>query len=83
MNSSSYSSEIKRKKYMKAGKLYLIIALLGLQTFSLFAQPDWVPGTPSIVSTGPLSITVNYGINMTGRIFIVVLNNASGYKYDW
>ncbi|HPP93653.1 MAG TPA: hypothetical protein PLT59_12280, partial [Bacteroidales bacterium] len=67
--------------YAKAFRFFLVfLFFLGVSIVRIFAQePSWVPGTPSVVSTGVFSITVNYGINMTGKIYIVVMNNASGY----
>ena len=39
------------------------------------AQPTWVTGTPSIVSVGPLSVTVNFGINVSGTVYIIIFNS--------
>ncbi len=39
------------------------------------AQPRWVAGTPSVPSTGFLSINLNYGINVEGTIYVIVFNN--------
>jgi PKD repeat protein len=36
--------------------------------------PTWVPTTPSIGTTGPISIPINYGINITGTVYIIVIN---------
>jgi hypothetical protein len=35
--------------------------------------PTWVPPTPSIGTPGPVSIPVNYGIDMTGTVYILSL----------
>ena len=40
--------------------------------------PTWVPTTPSTGTTGPVSIPVNYGINMTGTVYIIVFNYNYG-----
>lgn len=54
--------------------LIVFFSLMLLSAFKTFAQPVWVNGTPSVVLTGPLSITLNYGINMTGTVYIIVYN---------
>lgn len=38
------------------------------------AQPAWITGTPSVVSAGPLSITLNYGLKQAGTVYIIVFN---------
>ena len=38
------------------------------------AQPAWVAGTPSVPTTESLSITLNYGINVTGNVYYIVYN---------
>ncbi|MBP8959632.1 MAG: hypothetical protein KBG40_04320, partial [Bacteroidales bacterium] len=82
MNSSSASSEIKRKKYMKAGKLYfLLLIILSLNLNNIFSQPVWVPGTPSVPSTGPLTITTNTGIDRAGTIYIVIFKTKEYANY--
>jgi gliding motility-associated-like protein len=48
------------------------LAFLTLFAASLKAQPEWVPGTPSVVGVGPLTITLSYGLNSPGKIYIVV-----------
>lgn len=58
-------------------RLLKIISLFGmflLPAAELAAQPVWVPGTPAVESTGPASITLNYGMNMTGTVYIIVFN---------
>ena len=51
-----------------------IFSLMLLSVTETYTQPVWVRGTPSVASTGPLSITLNYGINVTGIVYIVVYN---------
>ncbi|MGB8492372.1 MAG: gliding motility-associated C-terminal domain-containing protein [Bacteroidales bacterium] len=54
-----------------------IISTVFLALFSFTeaaSQPVWMKGTPSVVSTGPLSITINYGLDRTGTIYIIVYN---------
>jgi len=36
--------------------------------------PSWVAGTPSIGTVGPTTIPVNYGINMTGTVYMICMN---------
>jgi gliding motility-associated-like protein len=55
-------------------KFFAILSVLLLSVTETYAQPVWIKGTPSIVSTGPLSITLNYGINVIGTVYIVVYN---------
>ncbi len=55
-------------------KFIAIFSVLLLSVIETYAQPVWVKGTPSVASTGPLSITMNYGINVTGTVYIVVYN---------
>lgn len=38
------------------------------------AQPRWVSGTPSIVPTGPFSISLNYGIDVEGTVYVIVFS---------
>ena len=66
--------EIKKFLDMKARKLIFLFSLSILSLASTLAQPVWVPTTPSIPSTGALSITANYGINMVGTVYITVVN---------
>ncbi len=49
-------------------------SLVLLSAIDAMAQPVWVAGTPAVPSTGPLSIDLNYGINMTGRVYAIVYN---------
>ena len=54
-----------------------ILAIATPALFSLIeinAQPVWVNGTPAVISTGPLSITVNYGLDRQGTVYIIVFN---------
>ncbi|NSW94507.1 MAG: hypothetical protein HPY62_07350, partial [Bacteroidales bacterium] len=40
----------------------------------LAQAPQWVPGTPSVASTGPTTITLNHGIDRVGTVYIIVFN---------
>lgn len=51
-----------------------MFTLILLPAIELVAQPVWVQGTPVVESTGPVSITLNYGMNMTGTVYIIVYN---------
>ena len=51
-----------------------IILLTFLSVTDINSQPGWVNGTPSVASTGPLSITTNYGIDRKGTVYIIVFN---------
>ena len=71
---------INKYLYIKAIRIALSISIL----FSLNVKgqaPTWVAGTPSIPTTAPLSITCNYGINTTGRVYIAVLGNFSATDF--
>lgn len=58
----------------------LIAVMLLLPETEVAAQPVWVPGTPAVDSTGPLSITLNYGLDMVddkkwpATVYIIVYN---------
>lgn len=57
-------------------KKCLVLFTFIIQSFNpSFSQaPSWVAGTPSVPSTGPLSITTSTGINMAGTIYIFAYN---------
>jgi len=55
-------------------KIIAIISLVLSPVYNTYAQPVWVKGTPSVVTTGALSITLNYGIDRTGTVYIIVYN---------
>jgi gliding motility-associated-like protein len=55
-------------------RFIFIFSLILLSVTETYAQPVWVKGTPSVALTGPLSITLNYGINVTGTVYVVVYN---------
>ena len=58
----------------KAAYSLTFLSLLIFPFAGLEAQPGWVAGTPSINTTGPTSITVNYGIDVPGTVYIIVFN---------
>ncbi len=55
-------------------KIIAVTLLASLSVFSAMAQPVWVNGTPSVNSTGPLSITLNYGLDRPGTVYIIVFD---------
>ncbi len=60
-------------------RLITFITLLIFSSKLLLAQPSWVSGTPSVGTTGPLSIPVNFGITQAGTVYIIIFNiNNSG-----
>ncbi|HOK27296.1 MAG TPA: hypothetical protein PLX87_12295, partial [Bacteroidales bacterium] len=80
MNCLSEKTGIPKNNHTKAERLFLILFLiLNLNLFHISAQaPNWVPGTPSIASTGALSITVNFGIDIPGTVYICIWNYNTG-----
>jgi len=60
------------RKFFKISVTGVIVLLL---MTDINAQPRWVTGTPSVTSTGYLSINLNYGINVEGTIYIIVFNS--------
>lgn len=59
----------------KRNILIAFSSMIFLSVSKVSAQPSWVSGTPSVIATGPLSITLNYGINVPGTIYLVIYNN--------
>ncbi|MBN2665873.1 MAG: gliding motility-associated C-terminal domain-containing protein [Bacteroidales bacterium] len=55
-------------------RIISLFFLIFLPAAELAAQPAWVQGTPVVDSTGPASITINYGLNVTGTVYIIVYN---------
>lgn len=55
-------------------KFIAIFSLILISVIETYAQPVWVKETPVVVSTGSLSITMNYGIDRIGTVYIVVYN---------
>ena len=71
---TSRTSEINNILNMKARRLFSLFSLSVLSILSTLAQPVWVPTTPSIGTTGPLTIPINYGIDRIGTVYIAYLN---------
>ena len=63
-------------------KLVSVYSLILLPVTATYAQPVWVKETPAVASTGPLSITLNYGINVTGTVYIIVYNTNNTEIYS-
>jgi len=57
-----------------SAKIIIVASLVLLSVFDTMSQPVWVTGTPSVPSTGPLTITVNYGIDRIGTVYAIVYN---------
>ncbi|MFZ0280989.1 MAG: gliding motility-associated C-terminal domain-containing protein [Bacteroidales bacterium] len=57
-----------------SSKIIAVTALALLSVFNVMAQPVWVNGTPSVSATGPLSITLNYGLDRPGTVYILVFD---------
>jgi gliding motility-associated-like protein len=55
-------------------KTFIIFSLVLLPVSETYAQPLWVAGTPAIASAGLSSITMNYGLNQVGTVYIIVYN---------
>ena len=55
-------------------KIMVMFSLTLLPVSGTFAQPVWVTGTPSVASTDAWSITVNYGLDREGTVYIIVFN---------
>jgi len=71
---TSILPEIKKIFDMKTRRLFTLFSIVFLSTVGLIAQPVWVATTPSIGTTGPLTIPVNYGIDRVGTVYITVVN---------
>ena len=67
-------AELMSSSFRKARRYLALFSFIILFSAGSFAQPTWVPGTPSVGTTGALTIPVNYGINMTGTVYIAVMN---------
>jgi len=61
-------------------KIIASLSLMLLSVIKTLGQPVWVPGTPSVSAVGPTSITVNYGIDSRGTVYIIVFNSER--KHD-
>ncbi len=57
-----------------SAKIINVALLVLLSVIDTMAQPGWVTGTPSVPSTGPLTLTLNYGIDRTGMVYVIVYN---------
>lgn len=56
-------------------KIVFAVSMVLMTMYDLSGQPTWVTGTPSIGSTGALSITLNYGLERTtGTVYVIVYN---------
>ncbi len=55
-------------------KTFTIVSLVLLPVFETYGQPTWIAGTPAVASTGLSSITLNYGLDKIGTVYIIVYN---------
>lgn len=60
---------------MPSFKKILLFCLLIIPLAVINAQPVWHPGTPSIGTVGPLSVTLNYGLDRVGMVYVIVFNS--------
>ncbi len=68
---------------IRAVKIIAIISLVLLPVYNSYAQPVWVKGTPSVVTTGALSITLNYGTDRIGTVYIIVYNYNNNKYFNF
>ena len=72
---TSTTSKIKTTIGAKVRRFFTLISLAFLSLSNILGQaPTWGAGTPSVVSTGPLSVTLNYEINKVGTVYIAIYN---------
>ena len=72
-------SAVSKNPWSRIRKLIVSAVILACCSGIVIAQaPTWVAGTPSVGAPGPTSIPVNYGINMTGTVYIIVFNYNYG-----
>jgi gliding motility-associated-like protein len=57
-----------------SAKICAVISLAILAGVESMAQPVWVRDTPSVVSTGATTIDINYGIDRTGTVYVIVFD---------
>jgi gliding motility-associated-like protein len=67
------------KEFIKSLSIFLLMIGSVLESD---AQPVWIRGTPAVDSTGPLSISISYGIESAGTIYIVVYNYNNNSAYS-
>lgn len=63
-------------------KVIALFSLLLITAVESAAQPVWIKDTPAVSASGLVSFTLNYGINVTGTVYIIVYNynNTSDYS---
>ncbi len=59
-------------------KLLSSLSLFLLFSANSLTQPSWIPGTPLVSYVGPISVSVDFGINEAGTVYIVVWNYSVG-----
>jgi gliding motility-associated-like protein len=55
-------------------KICTIASLAILAGAESLSQPVWITGTPSVVATGAVTIDINYGIDRTGTVYVIVFD---------
>ena len=79
---TSTTFETQNKLNMKTRRIFTLFSILILTFTKILAQPTWVPTTPSVGTIRELSFDINYGINMLGTVYIVVVNYNNGFAQD-
>ncbi len=78
MNSLKFTT-VSEHLWSRVRKLIVSVAILACCSGIAISQtPAWVAGTPATGAPGPITIPVNYGINMTGTVYIIVFNYNYG-----
>ena len=77
-------NEMKKTFQMRVKKQLTLFSLVLLSLSDILGQtPAWFPGTPTVASTGALSVTLNYGINnRAGTVYIVIYNYNNTATYS-
>ena len=82
---TSTSAVIKRSLNMRAIRIFTLLALVFLTGIQGFSQPVWksllpngTAGNPYVSGTNPTSLNARYGINVTGKVYLIVYNYNNG-----
>ena len=78
---TSKASEIKKIINMKTRKFFALFSLVILSTTGSFAQPAWFGGAPT-VTPHVFSEDFTYGINMPGKVYVLLFNYNIGAAYS-
>jgi len=55
-------------------KICTLASLAMLTGVELLSQPVWISNTPSVVTTGAVTVDINYGIDRTGTVYVIVFD---------